>query len=55
LPTNENPISLPQVHYFDLDQVETGSFVLPMKKPINRLEGKTIEHQVDLPIVIHYD
>jgi hypothetical protein len=26
-----------------------------MKRPVNRLEGKTIEHAIDLPVVRYVD
>lgn len=41
--------------YVVLEQTDVGSFVLPMKRPINRLESKTIEHAIDLPVVRYVD
>ena len=55
VPTYEVPIDLPQVFYIELDQTETGEFSLPMLRSVNRLEGKTIEHSIDIPIVIYVD
>ena len=32
-----------------------GNFTLPMKRPVNRLQGVTMEHQIDLPVVIYVE